>query len=331
LRRVFAGIFLIALSTLMLELLFIRVFEVILNPYYAYMIITCVMFCFGLAGVYSCLKPFQISAEVRPYLSRLSFLFAVSAIATLPIMNHVPFDFYEIPKSPLLQTSYFLGMYFALALPIFFAGLIITTLLSVYANKIQSLYFWDLTGAALGCVILIPFLPKIGPGGLLFCAGAFGVWTSGILSKNKIWLHISAIVGIVLVIIPFYRSDGYFDFHEHRAKRGVKEAKKSGKAGLTYWDPVSKIDVIDQTVKKHIAYDGGAQSSHIFPFDGNYQKLRNTLPDSVSNHFGEDKCLLRTFSNEIQTRKCSLLAVQEVRRQKQRSCMAQAMWMPSRW
>ena len=45
------ALFFIAAATLMLELLLTRVFDVILTPNMAYMVIACALFSFGLAGV----------------------------------------------------------------------------------------------------------------------------------------------------------------------------------------------------------------------------------------------------------------------------------------
>ena len=50
-RRISLGLLLIAMTTLMVELALVRVFDVIWNANMAYMIITMVMFCFGLSGV----------------------------------------------------------------------------------------------------------------------------------------------------------------------------------------------------------------------------------------------------------------------------------------
>lgn len=295
------SLFFIASATLMVELLLTRVFDVILTPNMAYMVIACALFSFGLAGIYVTLRPPSPSSRVEPLLSVLSLLFAVSAIAVLPSLNLLPFDYEDIPEHPLIQALSFGGMYLALVVPFFLSGLIFTILFSAYAHRIQSFYFWDLSGAAVGCVVMIPLLSPIGPGGALFFAAAFGLFASALLSPNGRWSVAAGAVGVVLAAIPLWRSPDYFDFKEHLAKRGVKEAKLEGKVELSRWDPVSKIDVIDLTVvdpqtgrvqpfthKKHIAYDGGTQSSHIYPFDGNYTWLRQALErgeELVWNHF----------------------------------------------
>lgn len=53
-RRISLGLLLIAMTT---QLVLVRVFDVIWNANMAYMIITMVMFCFGLSGVYLSFRP----------------------------------------------------------------------------------------------------------------------------------------------------------------------------------------------------------------------------------------------------------------------------------
>ena len=67
----------------------------------------------------------------------------------------------------------------------------------------------------------------------------------------------------------------------------MKTAKEQGVVERSYWDPVARIDVINlPDGNKHIAYDGGSQSSFIYFFDGDLQRLRNELPEKTNVHFG---------------------------------------------
>lgn len=286
-RRISLGIFLMALTTLMLELTLVRVFDVIWYANMAYMVITLAMFCFGLSGVYSSIRPIINDDRVRFYLALLAFLLGVTALAILPAMNLLPFNFTVLYKEPVKGMAYFLVMYFMLALPFFLSGLSFTIIFSKFSGRIQSLYFWDLVGAAIGCVILVPLLPPIGPGGLLFLACALGLWASALFTENRGWSAAALIAGVCVVAIPFLH-DGYFEFKHHMEKRGVMSALERGRVEVSKWDPVSKIDVIDQPSfnRKHVAYDGGTQSSFIFPFDGDYAKLRSMMPDETPRHFG---------------------------------------------
>ena len=58
-------IFVVALTTLLSELVLTRVFDVILQPNLAYMVITIALFSFGLAGVYTTLKPIQEDTDTN--------------------------------------------------------------------------------------------------------------------------------------------------------------------------------------------------------------------------------------------------------------------------
>lgn len=280
------GLFLVALTTLMLELTLIRVFDVIWYPNMAYMVITLSMFCFGLAGVYYSVKPLQKGIDVRTYIATISYFFALSTFAIYPILNHVPFDFQLFATEPIKGFLLFLIVYLSLALPFFFAGLIFTTVFSVYSNKIQTLYFWDLVGAAVGCFILIPLLPRVGTGGLVFLASALALLASCLFSPHKIWKAATIVLAALVIILPFsLYPDHYLEFKQFSNKRSLKFFKEANQVEKSYWDPISKIDIVNTLNKKFIAYDGGSQSSYIYPFNGDYSALRKTLPQRAAEHF----------------------------------------------
>jgi spermidine synthase len=289
------ALFLIAAGTLMLELLLTRVFDVILTPNLAYMVIACALLSFGLSGVYVALNPRRVSTASDRLIAALSLAFAIATLLVMPVLNALPFDYEAVPDRPVTQLLAFSAMYLTLVVPFFLAGLVFTLIFSTRARSIQVLYFWDLTGAAVGSLLMIPLLEPIGPGGILFVAAAFGVVAAGLLTQSRSWLAMSAVTGAILVAIPVQRSPEYFEFVEHMAKRGVRAARLAGTIEFSRWDPISKIDVVDQTAvdqatgrpvpfttRKHIAYDGGTQSSHIFPFDGDYAGLRRAIEQGTT-------------------------------------------------
>ncbi len=284
-RRIAPGLFLIALTTLMLELTLIRVFDVIWTPNMAYMVITLAMFCFALSGIYVALRPVKDVANVPRHLAAISLLFGVLALAFLPIMNALPIDFDNLLQHPTHGVVQFILMYGALALPFFLSGLVFTIVFSTYAEAIRTLYFWDLTGAGLGCIILVPLLPHFGPGGMLFIACGFALFASGLFLGNRRWLATSIAAGIMLIVVPLVATDGYLDFVEHTLKRGTKIFRAQGLVERTYWDPISKIDVVNHGSRKDILYDGGSQTSVITRFDGNLRELRKTLPANSFTQF----------------------------------------------
>jgi len=251
------------------------------------MIITCAMFSFGLAGIYAVLRPFPTGEDVSDYLSRLALLFSLATLAILPALNYLPFSFNELGDKPFVMAISFLGMYLMIMFPFFFSGLMFTTLFSTYSRNIQSLYLWDLSGGAIGCVILLPFLPEVGPGGLVFLAAGLILVASALFSRRRSWIQGTLCGAVVLLAVPFVVDHSSIDFRLHDDKRSVKSDISMGHLEFSRWDPISKIDVIDRPKQgmKHIAYDGGSQSSHIYPFDGNVENLRKNLYDLAPKHF----------------------------------------------
>ncbi len=90
------GVFSIALASLLLELVQIRVFDVLWYPNMAYMIITLAVFSFGLAGVFLSLWPIKLTERTWVWLSGATFLMAVTAILLLPTIDRLPFDYQQL-------------------------------------------------------------------------------------------------------------------------------------------------------------------------------------------------------------------------------------------
>ncbi len=286
-QRIGLGLLCLASATLMLELTLVRIFDVIWYSNMAYMVITLAMFCFGLSGIYFSLRPLSPEKDPRQTLVVLSFCFAVFTVLLLPVLIYVPFDFDALYTKPVRALSLFFLIYCFLVIPFFIAGLLFTSVFSSYAKQIQSLYCWDLTGAALGCILLIPFLPPIGPGGLIFLSAALGLLAASCFAPERRGAIIGVVLAGIVAAVPFIK-DGYFDFEHHTSKRGVKEAQAKGILQDSRWDPISKIDVINFGRMLHVAYDGGSQSSFIIPFDGDYKKLRENVAQGKGYNFYAD-------------------------------------------
>jgi predicted membrane-bound spermidine synthase len=307
------GLFLITLTMLMVEVLLIRVFDVILLPNMGYLVITLAIFASGLSGVYATIRPLPRGAGIQKKLAVLSLVLAASIFLLRPAFNEIalmyPGTRGSFSAGPMKYLIGFGLIYLLLVVPFFLSGLVLTCLFSAYPSKIRSLYFWDLFGAALGCVIFVPFLRMLGPGGLMFWAAAITVLASALFAGRRDLLLISLLIAFGLFVIPVVKTDGYFDFSMHVSKRGVRTAYLAGQVEVTEWDPISKIDVINQDrvdpethqripVSKHVAYDGGAQSSTFFSFDGDYKHLRQTVLDGsepVGRHFWQRGVLVSHY------------------------------------
>jgi spermidine synthase len=296
LNRIRLAVFSVAFITLMTELLLTRIFDYLIGPGMAYMVISSAMFSFGLAGIYGTLIRVPSKDNWR-YFASISSLLAASILLLLPAVNFLPFDPSQIGGSPRFQTVAFGLLLFAISIPFFLAGLFINTIFTVYPKNIQSLYFWDLIGAGLGCVIFLPFLPRLGPGGLLVCAAGAAMLTAALFCKRWFPSIIVCAVGAIIIVIPFYQSSVYLDIHEFDRETVIRELEPGGTREFSRWDPVARIEVVDSkrdAIKKFnppfesfkgIWYDNKKQHSVIWPFDGNFAKLRANIGTVAEGHF----------------------------------------------
>jgi len=292
-RRLCFGVFLVALATLALELMLTRVFDVILAPNISYFIVSSAVFAIGLAGIYVSLRPLPTETDIRPLVTRLAIALACVAALLVPVINSLPFNPDEVFKTPTRELAYFVGIYLALIIPFFLAGFILIAAFSTYAAKIQTLYFWDLVGAGIGCVVIVPLIPMIGPGGLTFCVAGVALLAAAMFSTSPKASIGCVLAAIAVSAIPFLHMPNYIDFDNHQEHRGIVADKAAGKLEYTKWDPISKIEVLDHPFtpdeyeksdhwwtggdRKHIAYDGGLQSSFFYKFDGNLPGLRAAI------------------------------------------------------
>ena len=287
------GVFSIALASLLLELVLIRVFDVLWYPNMAYLIITLAVFSFGLAGVYLSLRPVAATERTWVWLSAATLLMAICTLFIVPAIDRLPFDYNELSGENTTRTlrNFFL-IYVVVCAPFFLAGFSLSLVFSHYASQIRRLYFWDLIGAALGSVLLIPLIPHLGTVGILMIVIAFCLLSSACFSNKKSWSVAAIALAIVAAITPF-SWDTIKTFSPHMDKRSFRSLQ--GVSEGTWWDPISKIDIIDYEevgkivgqdyTFKWIAYDGGTQTSYFYRFNGDYEALRAELPEQAKRHF----------------------------------------------
>ncbi len=275
---------LIALTTLFYELALIRILDVLWYPHFSYMVITLALLGFGISGVVT-----SIISDRREFgdltFRVLTLLLAVSYAAVFFLLNRFHVDFREFPSVLYLGAKVLL-VFSGLIVPFFVSGLILSLLFTRHADRFGKLYFWDLVGASVGCVLVPLLIPLYGGPGLLFMASAFSLLALALISGRKVVSAATLIVALATAVFQLvvYDGDTFLEITPHMDKRGFRSLQ--GGRLLTRWDPISRIDLI-QYRKEYIwiAYDGGTQTSYFYNFDGDYQKLRDSLPAKARSQF----------------------------------------------
>jgi hypothetical protein len=155
----YIGLFLIALSTLMLEILLTRIFSVTLWYHLAFVAVSIAMFgmTLGAVIVYIAARWFT-PARAWLNLSVGCALFALSAVASVTIHLQMAID-PDVMTSALFELS---RAYALIAVPFVFSGIVVAIALTSFPREVGRLYAADLAGASLGCVLLIAVLDWVG-------------------------------------------------------------------------------------------------------------------------------------------------------------------------
>ena len=168
----FAGIFFVALSTLLLEFTLVRILSVSLWYHFAFMIISVALLGFGISGVVLAMSEKLRKAKPDTLLTWLSMIYGVSVVVCFMLINKIPFDPFSL-FTETIQFLYFPIYYLLITIPFFFAGLIISLLLTRFKSEVSKLYFFDLLGAGLSCLAFVLIMPEAGGNGTVIFVSAF--------------------------------------------------------------------------------------------------------------------------------------------------------------
>ncbi|HUS04649.1 MAG TPA: hypothetical protein VMZ52_00015 [Bryobacteraceae bacterium] len=226
--QVYLGVFLTTLATLVLELSLTRIFSVVFYYHFAFLAISIALFGLGAGGVFSYLV--RGDGNVFGRLGALAAATSIFVVLSLTIL---------LTRTELTNATLAL-IYFTSALPFLFAGAIVSLAISETIERVDRVYFYDLMGAAAGCLLLVPFLNFFGgPGTVLVASVLFAVssaiWCNIALSSTGRAAAVALALALVtLVIVNRQQSLIDVKFAKGHALQGEKYVK---------WNSFSRIAV----------------------------------------------------------------------------------------
>lgn len=148
----YAGLFLVALATLMYETLLTRIFSVTLNYHFAFVAISVAMFgmTVGALLVYQ-LPRFFLPERTRRHMALSAAGFGLGAIVGFLIHVRIP----SLTGGETLTAGALVPTYIAASIPFVFGGICVCLALTRFPTQVGGLYAADLVGAALGCIAFI--------------------------------------------------------------------------------------------------------------------------------------------------------------------------------
>jgi hypothetical protein len=161
--QLYLGLSITTLATLMLELTLTRLFSVVFYYHLVFLAISVALFGLGAGGVFS----YVIAARRGNLFAKLGAMSMANGLVVVAAL------WFILSRSDNLGTGTLAVVYIASALPFFFAGAVTSLAISEAIDRVDRAYFFDLAGAAAGCLVLIPFLDVFGGPNTMIAAAVF--------------------------------------------------------------------------------------------------------------------------------------------------------------
>lgn len=242
----YGGIFSISLATLTYEISLTRIFSVAQGYHFSFMIISIALLGLGASGSFLMIFPSLIKKELKKTLFITTLTFSVISLASYLLINRIPFDPMRISWDT-TQLLYILCYYLLLSLPFFFTGLTISLAITHLHHQVNQIYFADLAGAALGCLLALLVFSLGGATGSIGAVFLLGLLSSIFFSlqcTRKLFSLLPLFLAIsFLILIKVETTLLQINISPYK---GLMVALRYPSAKLlsTKWNPFSRVDVV---------------------------------------------------------------------------------------
>jgi hypothetical protein len=248
-------------ATLLLELALTRIFSVVFYYHFAFLAISIALFGLGVGGVLS-----YVVAPGGAIYKKLGVVSLINAVLALGAVLFV------LTRGADIGTFELAIIYFATALPFIGSGIVVSLAISETIERVDRVYFFDLSGAAAGCLALVALLNAFGGPNtviavsVLFAAGA-AIWFS--LAGYRVGRIAGVGVGLFFTMLLIVNKGR--PFLEVRYAKGLKLRAEQ----FVKWNSISRIGLApDKDAGEMIFIDADA-STAIANFDFNHLSADN--------------------------------------------------------
>ena len=269
-RLLFAGIFLVALSGLVLEVSITRIFSAAILYHFAFVAVSVALVGLGASGL---VVHHRVTKLKGKWAENLTIYSAWGITIFIPITLFV--------MHALASQVIYLPLYMVLfSVPFFLIGIIISAAFNAFASVAGRLYAADLIGASAGALLVVLFLVLTGGEGSTLIVGLISAVSATLFSR--ITKNIKKTIGSLMLVAfaislifinyatqifaiptdPTAQKDLPIYLREHPGSKIVK----------TEWNSFSRIDVVEggeggEGLVAKVFIDGGA-GTNIISWDG---------------------------------------------------------------
>jgi len=253
--QLYLGLGFTTLATLILELSLTRIFSVVFYYHLAFLAISIALFGLGAGGVFS----YVVSARPGNLFEKLGVLALANSICVIASL------WFLVSRSATSGSLVLAAVYFASALPFFLAGTVVSIAISEAIDRVDRAYFFDLAGAATGCLLLVPFLELFGGPNTLIAAGVLYAISGAIwFNQAGAFRRRAMAVLVSLLLVGLMAANGrrgrVLDIHVAKGMALPEEA-------FVAWNGISRIGVSQTNGSWSIVIDADAATGIPSGFD----------------------------------------------------------------
>lgn len=230
--QLYLGVAFTTLATLILELSLTRIFSVVFYYHFAFLAISIALFGLGAGGLFS----YVVASRGGNIFHKLGVLAVVNSLAVVASLVFI------LTRAGELGNLTLAGVYFASALPFFFSGAVISIAVAEAIQRVDRVYFFDLLGAASGCLMLVPFLNYLGGPNTVIAVSVL------LAVSAAVWYNLAGslrgragAVTLALVFVALMAFNGKSHVIDVRYAKG----HRIGQESFVRWNPISRIALLN--------------------------------------------------------------------------------------
>ena len=242
-RLLFAGVFLTALSGLVLEIAITRIFSAAIWYHFAFVAVSVALVGLGSSGL---LVHYRLNKIKENWAEDLTISSSLGICIIIPITLFVM-------HSLASQIVYLPIFMFLFAIPFFFIGVVISAAFSAFAQTAGRLYASDLIGASVGAISVVLLLSLIGGEGTTLLVGVIAAIFATIFSliskkRKKTIISIIFVIFSVSLVAINLETQVFSIQTDPTANKDLPiflRENPGSQIAKTKWNSFSRIDVVE--------------------------------------------------------------------------------------
>jgi Spermine/spermidine synthase domain len=273
-----AEIFAISAAALLLEISYTRIISFKLYYYYTYLVIGLALLGLGSGAVIVAISKRLDRLDTRSLLARCTLASAAGVVIGYVAVAVTPLDTLQIWTGGRTAQLAAIGQLLVIALGLYVSflpvGMCIAALFARRPEDINRLYFSDLAGAALACLVVVPLIATVGPVSVIAIVAvtllATGIHLAQVdwrATAGKVAAVATAIVALLLLVVVV-RPGAAPDIRTEESK-GVRPGIQ---LSSSEWSALFRVDALELPANTILFHDG-IWGSAIWPWDGDPASL----------------------------------------------------------